>query len=304
LTVDNFEAPKVIHNRINRCSGRPVPATRVAAMSSINLPRAEIGVVGGSGLYAFLDDVTEVTVETPYGPPSDPIVIGEVAGRTVAFLPRHGRDHRYPPHKINYRSNIWALRSLGVSQILGPCAVGGLRQEYGPGRLVVPDQLVDRTSGRAQTFYDGPKVVHVSFADPYCPAGRRAAIAVADRAGWEPVESGTLVVVEGPRFSTRAESQWYQAQGWSVIGMTGLPEAALARELALCYTAMALVTDLDAGVEAGAGVTHEEVRRVFGENVDRLRKLLFDVIAALPTARTCPCARSLEGLDTGLEFFR
>jgi 5'-methylthioadenosine phosphorylase len=273
-------------------------------MSDITTPHAEIGVIGGSGLYAFLDDVTEVALDTPFGPPSDPVVIGQVAGRAVAFLPRHGRDHRFPPHKINFRANIWALRSLGVRQILGPCAVGGLRRDYGPGTLVVPDQVVDRTAGRAQTFYDGPKVVHVSFADPYCPDGRQTALSVADRAGWEPVEAGTLVVVEGPRFSSRAESEWYQAQGWSIIGMTGLPEAALARELAVCYTAIALVTDLDAGVEAGEGVTHEEVLRVFGENVDRLRKLLFDVIAALPAERNCPCAQALDGLDTGLDFTR
>ena len=265
-------------------------------------PRAEIGVIGGSGLYAFLDNVTEVAADTPYGPPSDPIVIGEVAGRSVAFLPRHGRNHQYPPHQINYRANVWALRSLGVRQVLGPCAVGGLRPEYGPGTLVVPDQIVDRTSGRPQTFYDGPHTVHVSFADPYCPAGRTAAISSASSAGWSPVETGALVVVEGPRFSTRAESQWYQAQGWSIIGMTGHPEAVLARELALCYTAIALVTDLDAGVETGEGVTQEEVFRVFRENVDRLRKLLFEVIAALPRRRDCPCPHMLDGLETGLDL--
>jgi 5'-methylthioadenosine phosphorylase len=271
-------------------------------MSDTNFPRAEIGVIGGSGLYAFLDSATEVAVETPYGPPSDPIVVGQVAGRPVAFLPRHGRDHRYPPHEINYRANLWALRSLGATQVLGPCAVGGLRREYGPGTLVVPDQVVDRTTSRPQTFYDGPHVVHVSFADPYCPVGRQTAIATARGVGWEPVEAGTLVTIEGPRFSSRAESEWYQAQGWSIIGMTGLPEAALARELALCYTAIALVTDLDAGIEAGEGVTHAEVLRVFAENVDRLRKVLFDVIAALPSDRACPCPRALDGLETGLEF--
>jgi 5'-methylthioadenosine phosphorylase len=264
--------------------------------------RAEIGVIGGSGLYAFLDDVTEVAVDTPYGPPSDPVVVGQVGGRSVAFLPRHGRDHRFPPHKINYRANLWALRSLGARQVLGPCAVGGLRAEYGPGTLLIPDQIVDRTVNRIQTFYDGPQTVHVSFADPYCPTGRATVISTARQAGWDPVASGTLVVVEGPRFSTRAESEWYQAQGWSIIGMTGHPEAALARELALCYTAVALVTDLDAGVESGEGVTQEEVFRVFGENVDRLRALLFDVIKALPDERSCPCPRTLDGLETGLDF--
>jgi 5'-methylthioadenosine phosphorylase len=268
---------------------------------------SEIGVIGGSGFYAFLDDVTELTVETPYGPPSDSLFIGAVAGRRVAFLPRHGRKHHVPPHRINYRANLWALAAVGVRQVLGPCAVGGLRPDYGPGTLVVPDQLVDRTKSRVQTFFDGevvggraPNVVHVSFADPYCPTGRRAAVEAARAAGWAAVDGGTLVVVEGPRFSTRAESRWHAAQGWSTVGMTGHPEAILARELGLCYTSMNLVTDLDAGVETGEGVTHEEVLQVFAGNVDRLRGVLFDVIKALPTERDCLCAHALDGLDTGL----
>lgn len=262
-------------------------------------PRAEIGVIGGSGFYAFLDGAREVDVETPYGPPSDRIVVGEVGGRSVAFLPRHGRDHRFPPHRIPYRANLWALRSLGVRQVLAPCAVGGLRPELGPGSLVVPDQLVDRTSGRVQTFHD-TGAVHVSFADPYCPIGRAVAAATATGAGWPLTDRGTMVVIEGPRFSTRAESQWYAAQGWSIVGMTGHPEAALARELALCYTAIALVTDLDAGVEGGEAVTQEEVFRVFADNTGRLRTLLYDVVAALPGERTCPCGSTLEGIDVPL----
>jgi 5'-methylthioadenosine phosphorylase len=275
-------------------------------------PVADIGVIGGSGFYAFLDDVTEVTVETPYGPPSDSLFLGDVRGRRVAFVPRHGRGHHLPPHRINYRANLWALRSLGVRQVLAPCAVGGLRPDHGPGTLVVPDQLVDRTSGRVQTYFDGlplpdgtvPNVVHVSLADPYCPSGRVVAADAARASGWEPVDGGTLVVIEGPRFSTRAESRWYSAQGWSVIGMTGLPEAALARELGLCYTALALVTDLDAGVEAGEGVTHEEVLAVFAQNVDRLRTVLFEVVAGLPdgSKRDCVCAHALDGLRTGLPW--
>ncbi|WP_395292905.1 S-methyl-5'-thioadenosine phosphorylase [Kitasatospora hibisci] len=271
-------------------------------------PVADLGVIGGSGLYALLEDVTEVRVDTPYGAPSDALFIGEVAGRRVAFLPRHGRGHALPPHRINYRANLWALHSLGVRQVLGPCAVGGLRPEYGPGTLLVPDQFVDRTSGRTQTFYDGlplpdgtvPEVVHVSMADPYCPAGRRVALGAAREAAWEPVDGGTLVVVEGPRFSTRAESRWFTASGWSVVGMTGHPEAALARELGLCYTSLTLVTDLDAGVESGAGVTHTEVLEVFARNVDRLRTVLFKALASLPATRDCVCSRALDGLTTGL----
>ncbi|MFI1255737.1 S-methyl-5'-thioadenosine phosphorylase [Streptomyces netropsis] len=273
--------------------------------------RADIGVIGGSGFYSFLDDVTEVTVETPYGDPSDSLFVGELAGRRVAFLPRHGRDHRLPPNRINYRANLWALRSLGVRQVLAPCAVGGLRPEYGPGTLLVPDQLVDRTKARQQTFFDGeplpdgsvPNVVHTTFADPYCPAGRAVAVAVARGHGWDPVvDGGTMAVVEGPRFSTRAESRWHAAQGWSVVGMTGHPEAVLARELELCYTSMALVTDLDAGAETGDGVSHAEVMRVFAENVGRLREVIFAAVCALPETdgRTCLCTRVHEGWDLGI----
>lgn len=274
------------------------------------LDGAEIGVIGGSGLYALLEDVTEVTVPTPYGPPSDSLFLGEVAGRRVAFLPRHGRGHSLPPHRINYRANLWALHSLGVRQVLGPCAVGGLRPEYGPGTLLVPDQFVDRTTGRAQTYYDGeplpdgtvPNVVHVSMADPYCSAGRDTVLAAARGDGWPPVDGGTLVVIGGPRFATRAESRWHAANGWSVVGMTGHPEAVLARELGLCYTSLALVTDLDAGVESGQGVTHTEVLEVFARNVDRLRTVLFKALEALPATRACDCSHALDGLQTGLSW--
>ncbi|MGW4160614.1 S-methyl-5'-thioadenosine phosphorylase [Streptomyces sp. NPDC004788] len=271
-------------------------------------PRAEVGVIGGSGLYALWDDAVEVRVETPYGEPSDRLFVGEVAGRPVAFLPRHGRGHRLPPHRIDYRANLWALHSLGVRQVLAPCAVGGLLPEFGPGTLLVPDQFVDRTSGRVQTFFDGlplpdgtvPEVVHVSMADPYCPLGRTAALAAARAAAWEPVDGGTLVVVEGPRFSTRAESRWFAASGWSVVGMTGHPEAVLARELGLCYTPLALVTDLDAGADTGEGVTHAEVLKVFARNVERLRTVVLKAIGLLPVVRDCPCRHALDGLVTGL----
>ena len=257
---------------------------------------AEIGVIGGSGFYSFLEDPSEVTVDTPFGAPSDPITLGQIGGRQVAFIPRHGRDHRYPPHRIPYRANLWALRSLGVRQVLAPNAVGSLTPEYGPGTLAVPDQLVDRTSGRAQTFYDEGGAVHLSFADPYCPHGRAAALSAATAEGWEPVDGGTLVVIEGPRFSTRAESRWYAAQGWTLVGMTGHPEAVLARELALCYTPLCLVTDLDAGIEQGEGVTMEEVLRVFGQNVDRLRTTLARLVTTLPADRTCPCPQMVDGM--------
>lgn len=260
---------------------------------------AELGVIGGSGLYALLEDAEQVIVETPYGAPSDALVVGTVAGRQVAFVPRHGRDHQFPPHRIPYRANLWALRSLGVRQILAPCAVGGLRPELVAGSLVVPDQLVDRTSGRDQTFHD-TGAVHVAFGDPYCPDGRLAARQAAESGGWSVTDGGTMVVIEGPRFSTRAESQWYSQQGWAVINMTGHPEAVLARELALCYTAIAVVTDLDAGVEAGAAVTQEEVFRVFAQSTARLRDTLFDALSRLPRERTCACGAALEGTNHSL----
>ncbi|TNH31735.1 S-methyl-5'-thioadenosine phosphorylase [Micromonospora orduensis] len=257
-------------------------------------PTADVAVIGGSGLYALLDG-TAHELDTPYGPPSDAVTIAEVAGRRVAFLPRHGRDHRYPPHLIPYRANLWALRSLGVRQVLAPCAVGGLRPELGPGTFVVPDQLIDRTSGRTQTYYDRG-AVHVPFADPYCPHGRRALLAAAAGRTVAAVDGGTVVVVEGPRFSTRAESRWFASIGGTVVNMTGHPEAVLARELALCYSSIALVTDLDAGVQAGDSVTQDEVFQVFAANTDRLRDVLLDALAALPAAQDCACGRALDGI--------
>jgi 5'-methylthioadenosine phosphorylase len=258
--------------------------------------RADIAVIGGSGFYEFFDSADEVRIETPYGAPSDPLLIGEVSGRRVAFLPRHGRDHRFPPHRIPQRANLWALRSVGVRQVLAPSAVGSLTPAFGAGTLVIPDQVVDRTSGRTSTFYDEGGAVHVPFADPYCPVGRATAISAARSSGWEPVPSGTLVVIEGPRFSTRAESRWFAAQGWTLVGMTALPESVLARELALCYTNLALVTDTDAGVEEGEGVTYEEVLRVFSANIARLREVIVQVIEDLPSDRACPCSHALDGM--------
>lgn len=255
-------------------------------------PRAEVAVIGGSGFYTFLADPTTVEVDTPYGPPSGPVSIGQVAGRSVAFLPRHGAHHEHPPHAINYRANLWALRALGVRQVLGPCAVGGLRAEVAPGDIVVPDQLVDRTWRRVSSYVE-TGAVHVPFADPYCPR-LRSTVSMAD-----PGVSvgGAMVVVEGPRFSTRAESQHYASQGWSLVNMTGLPEAALARELQLCYAAVALVTDMDAGVSTGEGVDQAEVFAAFARNLDRLRGLLTRVISDLPDPQGCTCRTWADGLE-------
>jgi 5'-methylthioadenosine phosphorylase len=259
-----------------------------------------VAVIGGSGFYEFLDDAQEVQVETPYGAPAPPVAVGRVGGpggTTVAFLPRHGKGHAYPPHLINYRANLWALASLGVRQVLAPCAVGGLRDEVAPGDLVVPDQLVDRTQNRVQSFVERG-AVHVPFADPYCPTLSAAAA----RAGGV-THGGTMVVVEGPRFSTRAESQHYAAQGWTLINMTGHPEAVLARELTMCYSAVALVTDMDAGVESGEGVGQEEVFRTFAGNIDRLKAVLTDVVGDLPEPGSgCACASWADGIDLPYEI--
>lgn len=254
-----------------------------------------VGVIGGSGLYSLLDDAEQVAVDTPYGAPSDALVRGTVGGREVVFLPRHGRDHRYPPHGIPYRANLWALRSLGVRQVLAPCAVGSLRPELGPGTFVLPDQVVDRTSGRRGTYFD-TGAVHVPFADPYCPDGREAVLKAAAALGQSVVDGGTMVVIEGPRFSSRAEARFHAGLGWSLVNMTGLPEAVLARELALCYTSIALVTDLDAGLDEHSSVAQDEVFRVFARNTERLRQLVLAAAAGLGRQGECRCARAHEGI--------
>jgi 5'-methylthioadenosine phosphorylase len=239
--------------------------------------------------------VEEVDLDTPYGKPSAPVAIGEVGGRRVAFLPRHGVKHEHPPHRVPYRANLWAMKELGVRRVLGPTASGSLQPHVRPGDFVVCDQLVDRTRSRPHTFYDGPETTHISFADPYCPTIREHLIRAGRELGIRIHERGTVVVIEGPRFSTRAESAWFTAAGWEVINMTQYPEAVLARELELCYANVSLITDYDVGVEGVPPVTHEEVIRVFNENNERLRSLLFAVIPALPGERDCPCATALRG---------
>lgn len=260
---------------------------------------AEIGIIGGSGLYSFLEDAQTVSVHTPYGPPSDQLSVGTVAGRTVAFLPRHGGDHRFPPHSINYRANVWALRSIGVHQIFAPCAVGSLQADIAPGTIVVPDQLINRTSGRQQTYFD-VGAVHVAFSDPYCPRGREAVLVAAECQRLEALDGGTMVVIDGPRFSTRAESSWHTQQGWSLVNMTGHPEAILARELAMCYTAIALVTDLDAGQDYTDAVAQVDVFQVLSEHIAHVRALLAAAISKLSPTRDCRCSKALD--DISLPF--
>ena len=260
-------------------------------------PRAEIGVFGGSGFYSFLENTQEVRVETPYGPPSDKFTIGEIAGRKVAFLPRHGREHQIPAHMVNYRANIYAMKGLGVSRILGPCAVGSLQPNVPRGSFVVCDQFVDRTYGRKDTFYDGPITTHISTADPYCPELRRILYETCQEHDISVKAEGTVVVIQGPRFSTRSESKWFSGQGWEVINMTQYPEVVLARELEICYVNISLVTDYDVGIEGQldlAPVTADDIIRILNANNAKLKDVIFDAVPKIPTERTCPCATALS----------
>jgi 5'-methylthioadenosine phosphorylase len=256
---------------------------------------AEIGVFGGSGFYSLLEDAQETWIETPYGPPSDRVAVGEIAGKRVAFLPRHANDHRFPPQEINYRANLYAMQSLGVRWIIGPTAAGSLNKAVVPGSMVVCDQLVDLTAGRADTYYEGPPVTHVSFADPYCPTLRPIAVDALRAIGVETHERGTIVVISGPRFSTRAESKFYQSQGWEVINMTQYPECYLARELEICYVNISLITDYDVGLEGIPPVSVEAVVEVFKRNNERVRSAIREIVRSIDVDADCSCKHALEG---------
>jgi 5'-methylthioadenosine phosphorylase len=260
--------------------------------------KADIGVIGGSGLYdpEILTNVTEVKVYTPYGEPSDYIILGELKGKRVAFLPRHGRGHRIPPHKINYRANIWALKMLGVKWIIAVSAVGSLREDYKPGDIVVPDQFIDMTKEREYTFFDSGIVAHVSMADPFCQHLREEIIRTAQELGYRVHPKGTYICIEGPRFSTRAESRiWKEVFKADIIGMTLVPEVNLACEAQLCYATLALVTDYD--VWAERPVTAEEVTKVMAENTEKAKRILYELIPRLPPepdTERCSCCKALQ----------
>lgn len=261
--------------------------------------RATVGVIGGTGLYALLDGAEEVVVDTPWGTPSDAVTVARFGGRPVAFLPRHGREHTLPPHRINYRANLWALHSLGVERVLAPCAVGSLKAAHVPGSLVVCDQFVNLTSGRQDTYFDGPEVAHLSAADPYCAELRPLAVEAARSAGMAAHEGGTVAVVNGPRFSTRAESRLLVAAGAAVVNMTQYPEVVLARELGMCYATLALVTDFDSGLEGRPehrAVTAADIIAVLTRSTDTLREALRMLVERVPPARACACAAAPKPL--------
>ncbi len=257
-----------------------------------------VGIIGGSGFYELFDDVVEHALDTPYGEPSAPIVVGEIEGRAVGFLPRHGRRHELPPHRINYRANLWALSELGATDIILPCAAGSLQADVKPGHFVVADQLVDRTRGRVDTFYDGPRTTHVSFADPYDDELRRIAIDTARELDIPVHGRGTIVVIEGPRFSTRAESRFYSSMGWHVINMTQYPEAILARELQMAAVNISLITDYDVGLDDDPSlppVSKDQVVEVFSANNAKLRELLYAMVPRLPLSADRPALHALDG---------
>jgi 5'-methylthioadenosine phosphorylase len=255
-----------------------------------------IGIIGGSGLYAMegLTDVRELTVETPFGPPSDSIVHGRLGTTELLFLPRHGRGHRILPSELPFRANIWALKHLGASRVIAVGAVGSLREEIAPGHLVVPDQFIDRTFGRVGTFFGDGIVAHVAFGDPVCPVLSKSLLESARRIGATVHAGGTYVCMEGPQFSTRAESELYRSWGASIIGMTNLQEAKLAREAELCFATLALATDYDCWKQDAHEVAIEEVLKVMNANVALAKQVVHDVVPTLPAAPGCGCGTALQ----------
>ncbi len=254
----------------------------------------EIGIIGGSGIYdpAILEDVKETKVYTPFGQTSSLISVGHYGDRKVAFIPRHGPRHQIPPHKIPFRANMWALKELGVKRIIAPSAVGSLREDYKPGELVLIDQFIDRTSGRADTFYEGGQVCHVSAADPFCPELCGVLLKAARKLKIPVHGKGTYVCIQGPRFSTRAESKLFRSWGADVVGMTLYPEAILAREAEICYASVSMVTDYD--VWADKPVSTSEILATMSSNVDSFKRLIAEVIPQIPKERKCPCGEALK----------
>src|SRR4030043_2309219 len=257
--------------------------------------QAEIGIIGGTGLYdpKLLKNIEEVTLNTPYGAPSDAITLGELAGKPVAFLPRHGKKHSIRPTDVNSRANIFALKQLGVKRVLAPSTVGSLKEEYKPGDIVFVDQFIDRTTRREQSFYTEKQVCHISVAEPMCPELRRTLIAVAKDLGISAHSTGTYVCIEGPRFSTKAESRMYRGWGADVVGMTLVPECVLAREAELRYATIATVRDYDVWKDHPVSV--EDVLRTMKANIENVKRIMIGAMARLPKERDCECGSSLKG---------
>lgn len=255
-----------------------------------------LGVIGGSGLYEMegLEDTEMVTVETPYGAPSDELLLGTLGGRRLAFLPRHGRGHRILPSELNFRANIYALKKLGADAVISVSAVGSLREEIEPGHLVVPDQFIDRTRGRISTFFGDGVVAHVSFADPFCPVLSDIAVAAARGAGGTVHRGGTYICMDGPMFSTRAESHMYRSWGGDIIGMTNLQEAKLAREAEMCFATLAMATDYDCWRSEDEGVGIADVLAVLSANADLASRTVAGAAGRIDSSRTCACRTALE----------
>jgi 5'-methylthioadenosine phosphorylase len=261
------------------------------------MPKAKIGVIGGTGLYDIegMTDIEEVDLNTPFGKPSDSIVTGRLEGVGIAFLPRHGKGHRILPTEVPARANIYALKSLGVEHIIAVCSAGSFKKEIRPSDLLIPDQLIDRLRSRVSTFFNEGIVAHISFAEPFCPVLSGIVYQAAQEAGADVHEGGTYVAMEGPAFSTRAESQLYRSWGADIIGMTALPEAKLAREAEICYAVVGCVTDYDSWWERVEPVTVDVILEVQRKNVDAARKIIRLVAGRLPESRECGCATALEG---------
>jgi len=254
----------------------------------------EIGIFGGTGIYdsGLLEDTQEIDIDTPYGKPSDTITMGTFKGRKIAFLPRHGKKHSIPPHKINFKANIWAFKELGISRIVAPSAVGSLKEEFEPGHFALPTQFLDFTKSREGSFSDNGKVIHISVADPFCPELQTSILNVTNNQDLKMHKDCTYVCIEGPRFSTKAESKFFRTTGADIIGMTLVPECQLAREAQMCYVSISTVTDYD--VWAEKPVTAKEVIATLSKNVEKTKKVLTELIDKIPKTRNCSCAKALE----------
>ena len=257
--------------------------------------KAEIAIIGGTGIYntEIISNNQTLDLETPYGKTSDSLTIGEFNGKNIVFLPRHGKKHSVPPHKINFRANIWALKEIGVKRIIAPCAVGSLRENMEPGHIAIPDQFIDRTKDRESTFYDQGTVAHISTADPFCPELRNLAISAGKKLDYDIHEKATQICIEGPRFSTRAESNMFRNWGADTINMTLFPECVLARESQICYIAIATITDYD--VWAETAVSHHEVLKTLEKNVEKTNNIIQKIIPQINSDRKCLCANALDG---------